>query len=130
MSFLFALSTTTEPPAHTAHCFPFVFWLFGSLDLFSMLVCMLSVIHVCGFLFTAGLLAYHSNLMLNNQTVFERAHNQRYFDLGSRLANVQESLGSRWYLIWLSPWVDSPLPRDGLYFPTVAEYRLQTAKSK
>lgn len=115
---------------NSAHTFPFMFWMFGALSTGSMLICMLSVVHLCGFAFTLGLLAYHGTLMIRNQTVFERSRGVYHYDLFNTIGNIRESLGDRWYIVWLSPFVSSRLPRNGLQFPTSAEYRLQSRKTK
>ncbi|XP_028915983.1 probable palmitoyltransferase ZDHHC24 [Ornithorhynchus anatinus] len=67
---------------------------------------------LCG----AGLL-FHGALLLRGQTTREWARGQRGYDLGPR-HNLQAALGPRWALVWLWPFVHSPLPGDGVVFPS------------
>ncbi|XP_074129534.1 putative palmitoyltransferase ZDHHC24 [Sminthopsis crassicaudata] len=67
---------------------------------------------LCG----AGLL-FHGMLLLRGQTTREWAHGQRLYDLGPR-RNMEAALGSRWLLVWLWPFLSSPLPGDGITFQT------------
>ncbi|XP_069500897.1 probable palmitoyltransferase ZDHHC24 [Ambystoma mexicanum] len=72
---------------------------------------------VVGFLFCSGVLALHTALLYRGATCKEWFAGHRRYDLGWR-RNVRESLGTRWFLIWLSPWISSPLPGDGINFET------------
>lgn len=52
-----------------AHIFPFLFWLFGSLDSKITFWTMLSVLSTCGGLFTLSLIFYHGSLLIKNQVI-------------------------------------------------------------
>jgi hypothetical protein len=69
---------------------------------------------LCG----AGLL-FHGMLLLRGQTTWEWARGQHSYDLGL-CHNLQAALGPRWVLVWLWPFLASPLPGDGITFQTKA----------
>ncbi|CAH1098976.1 unnamed protein product [Psylliodes chrysocephalus] len=62
-------------------------------------------------LFTGALLIFHVNLMLRSVVTNER--NITKYNRG-KLENIKLTLGERWYLVWLSPWIESKLPCDGI----------------
>lgn len=70
---------------------------------------------LCG----AGLL-FHGMLLLRGQTTWEWARGQHSYDLGP-CHNLQAALGPRWALVWLWPFLASPLPGDGITFQTTAD---------
>ncbi|RWS14468.1 putative palmitoyltransferase ZDHHC24-like protein [Dinothrombium tinctorium] len=113
-----------------AHTFPFIFWVLGLLPFKIMVWCMISVIDVCGFMFAVGMLVYHGSLLVSNQTVYEKNKAIHKYDLKHWKANVCESLGQRWFLVWISPWLKSELPRNGIDFPSYKEYKLKSHKNK
>lgn len=77
---------------------------------------MLCVVVVIGGVFTGVLLYYHVDLMLMGAITYEKNKNIRIYDIGKK-PNIVEVLGERWYLVWLSPFVDSKLPNDGINWP-------------
>ncbi|XP_004713761.1 probable palmitoyltransferase ZDHHC24 [Echinops telfairi] len=83
---------------------------------FVMDTCMAGVL-LCG----AGLL-FHGMLLLRGQTTWEWARGQHHYDLGL-CHNLQAALGPRWALVWLWPFLASPLPGDGISFQTSADAR-------
>ncbi|KAK4311924.1 hypothetical protein Pmani_016612 [Petrolisthes manimaculis] len=73
-------------------------------------------INVIGCLFMSVLVYYYTGLMLTNITTNENNTNARKaqkYNLGSS-HNIKVSLGERWYLTWVFPTLESPLPYDGL----------------
>ncbi|KAL1434736.1 hypothetical protein MTO96_011434 [Rhipicephalus appendiculatus] len=46
-----------------------------------------------------------------NQTTYEKSHGIRTYGRGLG-RNLKEALGAAWFLVWLSPWVHSPVPGD------------------
>lgn len=76
---------------------------------------------LCG----AGLL-FHGMLLLRGQTTWEWARGQHFYDLGP-YHNLQAALGPRWILVWLWPFLASPLPGDGITFQTAADMRLMAS---
>ena len=65
-----------------------------------------------GCCFTAVLLYQQSYIIFRNQTAYERNKATRYYD-GKLMTNVKDALGIRWYLVWISPFLSSPMPHDG-----------------
>ncbi|XP_074658534.1 putative palmitoyltransferase ZDHHC24 isoform X2 [Tubulanus polymorphus] len=53
--------------------------------------------------------------IVGGQTRHERAKNITKYNLGL-VANVREVFGDRWYLVWLSAFIPSRLPGDGVHF--------------
>ncbi|XP_001846671.2 probable palmitoyltransferase ZDHHC24 [Culex quinquefasciatus] len=82
------------------------------------------LINMIGMLFTGVLLIYHGRLILSGSVVHEQ--NGRDFDLG-RMENLRMVLGERWHLAWLSPFVRSDLPHNGVDWDRVQR---EAAKSK
>lgn len=72
-----------------------------------MLMYMLLVI---GAVFTGFLLIYHVRNMWHGILTHESL---RQFDLGP-MENMRMVFGERWYVAWLSPFVRSDLPFDGI----------------
>lgn len=70
----------------------------------------LVVLCLCGYLLTVEL-----TCLARNQTTYENSHGIKTYGMGLR-RNLRESLGAFWYLVWLSPWIRSPVPGDGLHF--------------
>ncbi|CAG2173598.1 unnamed protein product, partial [Oppiella nova] len=113
------------------HLLPFPFWLFGRISFPVMVYTFIAIVDLCGFLFGVSLLYYHSKLMINNQTTYEKNKGITQYSLGHWKANVVENLGPNWVAaILLSPLVSSPLPRNGIDFPTIKENSLNSSKSK
>lgn len=90
--------------------FIFVFGFDASIEQFYL---MMYVVIVVGMLFTGALGMYHFNLICNGTTAAEREKNIRVYDLGWK-ENLREVFGERWYLVWIFPYVKSPLPSDGV----------------
>nr|DBA17108.1 TPA: hypothetical protein GDO54_002603 [Pyxicephalus adspersus] len=71
---------------------------------------------IVGFLFCFAFLIFHLILLYHGVTTKEwfggHASNN---DKGWK-RNVKNFLGERWYLVWLSPWISSKLPGDGIHF--------------
>lgn len=82
------------------------------------------LINMVGMLFTGVLLVYHGRLILRGRVVHER--NSCEYDLG-RLNNLKMVLGERWHLVWLSPFLDSKLPHNGVNWDLVHK---EAVKSK
>lgn len=84
---------------------------FGDESLYVFLV----VINVIVGLFTGFLFIYHFNNVLRGRIVPEiDTYNENFsYDKGWK-KNIIEVLGSRWYLTWISPFISSPLPGNGV----------------
>ena len=65
----------------------------------------------CGF--TGIMLYQQSFVLLRNQTSNDRNKTCRAYDSGLE-KNIQDSFGLRWYLTWISPFLQSSLPHEGI----------------
>lgn len=69
-------------------------------------------------LFTGFLFFYHFNNILKGRIVYEKNYEDKdskdcVYNYGWRL-NLIEVFGEHWYLTWISPFIKSPLPGDGI----------------
>lgn len=88
----------------------FVDWSDGQLYTF------LYLIIIIGSVFTGVLLYFHLNLILRGMVTYEKHHGLNLYDMGKK-RNLQDVLGYRWYLTWISPFIASELPGDGVNWP-------------
>lgn len=72
-----------------------------------------SLIVLIGCVFTGALLWYHVSLVLNGTVTYEKNNKISLYNFGKK-QNVVEVLGERWYIIWVSPFMTSNLPSDGI----------------
>ena len=113
------------------HFLPFPFWLMGKVSFPVCIYTFISIIDLCGFLFALGLLYYHGMLLINNQTTYEKNKSITQYSLGNWKSNVLENLGPNWLpALLFSPLISSPLPRNGIDFPSIKENKLNSNKSK
>ncbi|XP_069063734.1 probable palmitoyltransferase ZDHHC24 [Pleurodeles waltl] len=96
---------------------PWLMLVTGQISASTFVFAFVADICVVGLLFCSGFLALQTALLFRGATSKEWYCGQRCYDLGWR-HNVREFLGTRWFLIWLSPWIASPLPGDGIHFET------------
>lgn len=73
----------------------------------------LVLIVLIGCFFTGILLYYHMDQILKGMVTHERNKKLSQYDLGKK-ANLINAFGEKWYLILLSPFFKSQLPRDGV----------------
>lgn len=81
------------------------------------------LINMIGMLFTGFLLAYHVQNLRTGSLVHDRS-SPAFYNLGLR-RNIEMVFGKRWYLTWLSPFVHSELPHDGIHWETVLEQSIK-----
>ncbi|XP_053575940.1 probable palmitoyltransferase ZDHHC24 [Bombina bombina] len=82
---------------------------------------------VVGFLFCFVFLVLHLALLSRGATTKEWfAGHTRTYDIGWR-KNFKDFLGERWYLVWVSPWIESRLTGDGISFETRNSTSVTTA---
>ncbi|KAJ8929330.1 hypothetical protein NQ314_017998 [Rhamnusium bicolor] len=84
----------------------FMEWTENQLHVFFIIIVLL------GGAFTGALLCFHIDLMLRGVVTFERNEKSKY-DRG-KMENMKIVLGKKWYLVWLSPWIESELTCDGI----------------
>ena len=94
---------------------PMVSWMLGLSLTFTFTVSFISSTCIISFFLLGTLLAYSMLNIINAQTVHERAVGSREFDLGWK-SNIEVALGKNWQYCWISPWISSPLPGDGIAF--------------
>ena len=95
--------------------FPLMAWVFGLTETFTFAVAFVSALCVIGGLLLIAFTGYHLINLQSGQSTYERSHNIKDYDLGLA-GNLREVFGTRWYLAWMSPWISSPLPSDGITF--------------
>lgn len=81
------------------------------------------LINMVGVFFVGFLLFYHMMNVLKGTLTHEKT---LAFDLGMR-RNIEVVFGERWYLTWISPFVESHLPHDGIHWEGVIE---ETSKNR
>ncbi|XP_043825899.1 probable palmitoyltransferase ZDHHC24 [Dromiciops gliroides] len=96
---------------------PWLMLLTGGVSLAQFALAFIADTCVAGTLLCGAGLLFHGMLLLRGQTTREWAHGQRHYDLGP-WRNMEAALGSRWALVWLWPFLASPLPGDGITFQT------------
>ncbi|XP_060108004.1 probable palmitoyltransferase ZDHHC24 [Heteronotia binoei] len=106
-------------PVHTVLLLvvPWLMLLIGQVSVTTFIYAFVTDVCMVGFLFCTGFLLFHVLLTLRGQTTKEWFEGDHQYDLGWR-SNLQDVLGERWYLVWLSPFIASPLPGDGITFQT------------
>lgn len=72
------------------------------------------VVNFVGMLSAVFMLYYHGYLMSRGLVMYEKSHNLYDYDSGSVKNNIVHVLGEKWYLTWISPFVQSRLPSDGI----------------
>lgn len=84
---------------------------FGEESIYVFLVVMNVIIAA----FTGFLFFYHVNNIIQGKTVHETKHSTKEFmyDQGWK-HNLIDVLGRRWHLTWISPFIHSPLPGNGI----------------
>lgn len=68
------------------------------------------LINLVGSLFAGFLLYFHTRNLLRGRLTHEK---NKQFNFG-RIENIRIVLGERWHLTWISPFIRSPLPHDGI----------------
>lgn len=102
-------------------CFPIFLFLFGMLDFYTAIICLLTLVSTLFWAIISFLIVWHSKHIIYNLTTHERRHNIFTYNLGCR-ENIRHIFGSKWYICWLFPWISSPLPGDGMSFPTSGNF--------
>ncbi|XP_064455314.1 probable palmitoyltransferase ZDHHC24 [Ornithodoros turicata] len=82
------------------------------------------VVILCSYLLVTQIIG-----ICRNQSAYEQRHSVGRYNVGLR-RNLQEAMGSAWFLTWISPWIKSPPTGDGVHFAESIEclYRLDATK--
>ncbi|XP_075927639.1 putative palmitoyltransferase ZDHHC24 isoform X2 [Petromyzon marinus] len=108
---------------------PWLMWILGQMDSWDFLSTFVADMSFVGFLFVSGMLAFHMWIVAHGQTSAEWTHGFKRYDLGLQ-RNLQQTLGDRWYLLWLSPFLPARLPPgDGIHFTEGHSAAPQTASA-
>lgn len=100
---------------------PLVAWMFGFAATYGFFVAFVSALCVIGCLLLSTFSVYHVNNLVHGQTTSEKTHKVHDYDLGL-VGNIREVFGVKWYVAWVSPWISSPLPGDGVSFLTKQQH--------
>ncbi|KAJ0181913.1 hypothetical protein K1T71_002635 [Dendrolimus kikuchii] len=76
----------------------------------------LVVINVIVGIFTGFLFFYHFNNLLKGRVVPEACNTKDFIHDKGWKNNIREVFGARWYLTWVSPFITSQLPGNGIEF--------------
>ncbi|KAI9577378.1 probable palmitoyltransferase ZDHHC24 [Glossina fuscipes] len=71
-------------------------------------------INVIALIYTGVLLFFHGSNILKGAVSYHERQTAKY-DMGWR-KNLIMVMGNRWHLVWLSPFLDSQLPHDGVHW--------------
>ena len=94
---------------------PFVMLILGYSSGYQFYVLFIAGVSVFSLLLFTGLLYLQARLIIKGQVTYERKRGITEYDLGL-LENMKDILGEKWYIAWLSPFIPSPLPGDGVVF--------------
>lgn len=119
------------------HAEEFLSWTSLAKILFPMLMLIIDVsskqyylliylVNMVGMLFSGVLLYYHYNLIVKGAVVHEKANPQYNF---GRKKNLEIVFGKRWRLAWIAPFINSPLPHDGIHWDSDGK-KMQTETNK
>ena len=96
-----------------ATIFPIVGWLLGlvEINIVMLILTSLCILVVAVSAAMLGLTLWH---LYNGQTFWEAKKSIRKGNQWRR--NLEDVMGSRWWLTWLCPFIPSPLPADGTHY--------------
>ena len=100
---------------------PLVSWALGVTETFTFGVAFISATSIFGFLLIAAFTVYHAMNLYLGQTTYEKTHDLRDYDLGWK-ENVRQVYGINWRYAWLSSFIPSPLPCNGIDYPKRLKY--------
>lgn len=93
-------------------CFPLVLILFGVDKAMNNLLMILLVLNIVGVIISGLLLRFHLRLVVKGLVSYESNRNITKYNFGFK-RNIINIFGERWYLAWISPFIDSSLNLDG-----------------
>lgn len=97
---------------------PFLAFAFGIVEGFNFVMALVSALCFFGFFLLSALFSYHAINLVNGQTTYERSHNVRMYSFSKWTENVRQVFGDKWRVAWICSVIESPLPTEGLTFPT------------
>lgn len=99
---------------------PHMGWLLGYYDFYVFLITLLTTVGTVLLGLLSWLLYIQINQIVLGQTSYENKKKIDKYNLGV-IHNIREVLGSRWYFVFLFPWIPSPLIGSGTQFRVKAE---------
>ncbi|CAL4073910.1 unnamed protein product, partial [Meganyctiphanes norvegica] len=100
---------------------PHFSWLFGGVTIWGSIVATLHTLGLTTLTCVTYILILQQTAIFNGQTQYEKKHGIKDYDL-SLSQNIEDVLGTRWTLVWLSPMILSPLKGDGIKFLKRSEF--------
>lgn len=100
---------------------PLFAWALQLVETVSIGMAFMASLCIIAFLISSALLGYHTVNILNGQTVYEKTHKIKDYDLGF-LGNIESVFGKNWKICWISPFIFSPPVGDGLEFKRKEDY--------
>lgn len=101
--------------------FPMISWIFYSGDSMTNVQVFMTSLCLVGFFLSGGLFTYHIINAFNGQIVHEKTYNINTYNLGWK-QNIALLLGKRWKIAWLCSLIGSQIPSDGLEYVTREQY--------
>lgn len=96
--------------------FPLAVFVFGS-DFsqmqFNRLICVITIV---GMFAAITVFVYNLTNVMQGVTMYEKGKKINDYNLGDTVENMKQVFGKRWYLIWISPFIESKLPHDGIHW--------------
>ncbi len=92
---------------------PIMLVLFDMAEAFKYLLLMLLALNLVGLGITGALLYFHLRLVFKGSVSYEHNRNITLYNYGLK-SNIVSIFGSRWYLTWISPFLESKLLLDGV----------------
>lgn len=108
---------------------PLTILFFGIDTSFTQLYFFYYSITIIGCCFSGVLLFQQSYLAFSNQTAHERNKGTSDYDCGV-MDNIRDSLGLRWHVVWICPFLKSPLPHEGITWITKGQIATEKPKNK
>lgn len=93
--------------------FPVMFLLLGIDKTMNHCLTMMLVLNAVGLVISGLLLHFHLRLLYRGTVSYEYTKNNFQYNVGLK-ENIVNTLGTRWYVAWISPFINSPLARNGV----------------
>jgi len=100
---------------------PLVSWMFGLAEAYTFAVSFVSSFCLLGFGLLSCFLGYNFINICNGQTTSERAKRIKDYDCGY-VHNIRDVFGKRWQYSWISPFIPSTLPGNGIDFVKKSQF--------
>lgn len=102
---------------------PLAFLVFGLDTSTNHIYLIVFLVVMVGSLISLLLTVYHFSLIQDGLLTYEKNRKLKGYSTGGMKGNLEQVFGLHWYLTWLGPFIESPLPSNG------ARWELNSAKS-